>query len=597
MTLIALLVVLSTGFQTPPDTAPALKHAKELLKEHYPPTRVYDKNIGGTTPACEASDVWRCMRGDWSCIDVACLDGDRLELLRRLQALAPEAGNSDWLLRQRVAVALKSGNVQGAAAIAGSCSGEDPWCLMLRGFTRHRLSPGDGVAQFDSAFALLGDSVRCAWTDPRPTAPLDLLDLAGKWRCPADEAQYRRFWWLADPLWSRPGNERYMEHLSRRVMSQMTQDVYALRGARFDPGGRSSLWEAIDGDDPWGIPVRQGFPNSILPLVKSLGGRGKAVTLPAVYVYGGYGFVPDSVRFLHPLSSTAEDWALEWRGAGCASMWTERARRLRRSDSRGWFGRVEDLETCGQERYTPAETWHALPEYQIAGFRRGARLLLASAALVPPEIGPVAQLDAALAVARPQDMSIRVAHATVDALRVSRTRLSVPDTDGRLASLEVIGPGNVARARFAMAPLPPLDEGFGLSDIALVNAGAEPDTAAIEESLLPFRKFTRDQPVGVYLEAYGLRPGEHVDVTLTLGEQGVGVFGKIGRFLHLSSGPQPVKVTWRGQASDVQGSTGPTPLFVTVDLKNVSSGDRRMVVEVKRSDGRVARAVRNIVVG
>src|SRR5690606_37830484 len=114
--------------------------------------------------------------------------------------------------------AVKAGELERARRIAEECA--DHWtCPALRGFVAHQIRPGDGIAQFDSAYAAAPPRARCDWADLYALVGAESIDGQGARGCWTDHFPAERFWWLADPLWSQPGNERLAEHLSRHVMT------------------------------------------------------------------------------------------------------------------------------------------------------------------------------------------------------------------------------------------------------------------------------------------------------------------------------------------------------------------------------------------
>jgi hypothetical protein len=263
------------GIQT--DSTLVLREARRLVAAQYD-----TRNSHFLDEPCEASAFASCMQGDWSCTDVTCppdLSQRRRRLIEQLDDLASAAGNSAWLYRQRVALAVKNQEPDRAMEIAGTCDGQEWWCMALRGFASHQVRPGTGFESFDSAFVLLqahperlqngefawglGPVARCTWTDVRSVAPAELVDQVLGWGCPSGNALRERFWWLADPLWTQDGNGRYAEHLARHVMIRVDLDVLrAVTEARGGTRIEDWMWNAVDLHEAYGFALRQGFPNS-----------------------------------------------------------------------------------------------------------------------------------------------------------------------------------------------------------------------------------------------------------------------------------------------------------------------------------------------
>ncbi|MBX9928034.1 MAG: GWxTD domain-containing protein [Gemmatimonadaceae bacterium] len=117
-----------------------------------------------------------------------------------------------------------------------------PWdapAWMALGLARQRLDSGvTALAAFDSAFALLSDADRARMTRlERLTRSADARVLAKM--DSAHRADVESVFWRAiDPLWSTPGNETYIEFLTRVAYADLmwTMEVPAIRGADTDRG-------------------------------------------------------------------------------------------------------------------------------------------------------------------------------------------------------------------------------------------------------------------------------------------------------------------------------------------------------------------------
>jgi hypothetical protein len=60
--------------------------------------------------------------------------------------------------------------------------------------------------------------------------------------CGERQSFEERFWWLSDPFWSVPGNERFDEHLARNVQARLRDEI--LRVAPQD------FWTNMDEETP-----------------------------------------------------------------------------------------------------------------------------------------------------------------------------------------------------------------------------------------------------------------------------------------------------------------------------------------------------------
>lgn len=314
---------------------------------------------------------------------------------------------------------------------------------------------------------------------------------------------------------------------------------------------------------------------------------GVATRGTALYVNSGYSFTPDAASLRDPVESTADAWAVEVQPAGCSTPWSwraVRAGRSRRADE--WLGQNERMDRCGTERMMPTAEWHNL-DHQTAAFRRDAWMLVASAARIPAEVGPTGILRSALALGEPATLDLTTTAAAIDADRVFRAS-AVIDTAGYVASIEVVGPDAVARARFGVRPQP-LADGFGLSDLALVDPRFESAALAIEDALLPSLVLPRDANVGLYFEVYGIENGESLDLTLTTEKTGAGLVTRIGRFFGLAADERAVEVAWSDPGSE---NARIARRFLNLDLAALDDGEQRITLTVNTADGREARVTR-----
>jgi len=116
----------------------------------------------------------------------------------------------------------------------------DAW--LGRGLANHRLSADSEAAMsFDSALALLPDSTRRYMTRlTRLLKPQDSVLMMKTADLPRQQME-RLFWLTADPLALTPGNEYWLEYLSRVVEADLrwTMEDFNLRGADTD---RGEIW-------------------------------------------------------------------------------------------------------------------------------------------------------------------------------------------------------------------------------------------------------------------------------------------------------------------------------------------------------------------
>jgi hypothetical protein len=519
-----------------------------------------------TAIPCRGESFEDCFTGDWSCRDARFCGFSRqreyrARLIEDLEDLATVAGEAELVYRQRVAFADKHGDHERADSIAHSCAGTEWWCLALRGFTAHRLSPGAGLAAFDSAMSAAPELVRCGWLDPSAVAGQPQGESLG---CDPSDPEVARFWWLADPLWSRAGNERRAEHFTRHVMQRMELDLYPswLEGCTFIPKGYPNSWDRAVVQSQ-SLLRRYRDEGSRMCLDRPSGSssppssRERPRSMRFRYVYGGYSFAPDIARWADPLGSSADDWSLHW--------------------------------DRGDERLVPRERYHDL-DHQTVVLRRGERYRMVAAATLPPELVRLDPPEAALVLGRVEDLELFLAPATLEDARVFRASVEVEE-GGYLASLEVIGPEDVARARHG-APAPSLENGFGVSDLALVDGRFEVDALSLEEALLPSLTLPREGQVGLYFEMYGVTEDEVLEVELTARAIQTSIVGRVLSALRLRSGSSPLRVTWTEPADP--GEEALVRRFFLLEAGSLPAGVSELTLTVHREDGLRASVSREV---
>ena len=133
----------------------------------------------------------------------------RRDLLAALEEAAARLPADGWIAGQRVFYQLEADDAAAALAAARECRGEGWWCRALLGWALH--AGGEFVASesaFHEALAAMPPSERDRWTDLRPLLDGDSARLFEDVPDATRSRLERRYWWLADPLWSLPGNDR-----------------------------------------------------------------------------------------------------------------------------------------------------------------------------------------------------------------------------------------------------------------------------------------------------------------------------------------------------------------------------------------------------
>ena len=151
--------------------------------------------------------------------------GARAALLRDLEKAAATLPGDDWIIGQRVRYLLESRDAS-AIGVARDCRASKWWCEALLGLALH--VTGDFAAA-DSIFAIALDDmpslVRCHWTNLSPLLDDDFRGTYRKMTCAQRAAVNPRMWWIADPLYMTPGNERRTEHFARVMHTALQKDA------------------------------------------------------------------------------------------------------------------------------------------------------------------------------------------------------------------------------------------------------------------------------------------------------------------------------------------------------------------------------------
>lgn len=157
----------------------------------------------------------------------------RAELLSDLEKAGNSVPGDDWIIGQRIRY-LVEGHDSSAVKVARSCKATKWWCDALAGLALH--VGGDYAAAdtaFSAALAEMPSARRCHWLNLGPLLDDDLRGTYRKMSCAEREAADARIWWIADPLYMTPGNERRTEHFSRVLHTLLQEDAANTYGSRW----------------------------------------------------------------------------------------------------------------------------------------------------------------------------------------------------------------------------------------------------------------------------------------------------------------------------------------------------------------------------
>lgn len=529
----------------------------------------------------------------------------RAALLDRLAALARAAPGDSWIIGQQLRFTVEQHDTTAARALATRCPPSDAWCGMLRGWTEAQL--GDlarAEAAFDSALAAMPDQERCRWTDIEPL--LDGRRARSHYHalpCPDRAREERRFWWLADPMLSEPGNARRAEHFARRVTVALHAavpqddrmhwspayggDALAAMIVRF--GWPAYFWWAGEDEDASHRDWTQQQPErwSVPPT---------ATFWSAEYSLGRLQLTPDESQWDDPFAAGA---------------WTATDAVAPLAHPRRWKPR---------EHWVPPVPLALLADEQVALLRRAEGTLVVVATdpasvvgrrlLVPDGDSLVAALvlttspDSTLVLAERRVAASGLVTVSGLARRGGPALLAVELRPARAPA------GNAApnvprrRARVALtlpSSLTGMDDGErAISTPVLLEAGNARDgevddsLPALAQRMLGGTTLTdgahrSDARVALYWESYGWRAGDTLEVTLRVRRVDRGALSRLAGALRVpglgSEGSDAAAVHWTELPRGTTRADAPRLRMWTrtLDLRTLPAG--RYEVEVSVSHG------------
>lgn len=433
----------------------------------------------------------------------------RRNLLALLDSAAAALPGDLFVSGQRVRFAIDADDLTTAALAAGNCDADPARCGLLQGYVLLRVGL---VAAADSAFlaaaALMAEGERCRWNDIGLLLEPEHRRRYRALPCAARSAREAAFWWLSDPLYIEPGNERRAEHFARKVRLVLQQAIGEDERQRWTPEhGGPAAEEAL---------VRYGWPSRMYwggqRVDLSHGGwlaqHGADTAPPYVvreYTRGRLHPVPAQSALDEPFAATAGDWQL-----------------AAPAEDEDWWPREHYARDGGGIVQLPDGQWAMLRR------RDHARFVWAGA-LDPPLPGRArdAPLEAELLEGRTVGEMTRAGRFAARA--GGRLLVDAPLAEGRaLIAVEVSGDSvqPAARTRFGVhvaAPLAALGRGRALSQPLLydppADAGAELSDDAAIARMLGTTTLGAQRRVGVYWEAYGFAPDDTIDIEVQVSRE------------------------------------------------------------------------------
>ena len=533
---------------------------------------------------------------------------ERDSLLDRLGVAAARFPADGWITGQRVRFHLDQQEPAKALAAADLCAAQAAWCQSLRGVALERLARFDeaelafrgaqrsalggndrgesalggnagGNALSENALAC-GDAFVLRIVDDRTRRSLSELD------CRARLASLDTLWWLADPLWSDAGNDRFVAHHSRHT--------WTILRAAVERDERFSWREASGGDAMREVIVRYGWPthtywggrflDDTISLNREAARRIPDPPYPALeYSPDRMTFIPSWDVFSRPFDAAAAAWTIGRPAESSLDAWwpDEHMRRL------------------------PAV--RPMPDGQLALLRRDSGMLVALAidAPAPDQAADADQAAVATMVAGFGPGNTRVIErAPVENGATLRISGHAPWQAFVLSvELESRVPHEPTR-RMRAGVRPPqalISSEVALSDPLLLHSRGTDERGALSpvEALALMRgslDVQRSAPVGLYWETYGLAMSDTVDIAVEIvRDERASLLRRAGAVLGLTDGLRDsVAVRWREPSAErnvtiVPGGTSTIARAVELDLRNVAPGDYLLRVEVRGPGGRTAR--------
>ena len=540
----------------------------------------------------------------------------RQSLIAAFETGARVLPENPWVVGQLVRLLVDQRSLDRAREVARACRAGAQWCAQLLGYVlaeRGEFAAADSV--FASVLARMAPAERCAWSDMSlllDTVPRRSYVAAP---CAARDSLNAIVWWLADPMYSEPGNERRVEQFARKVGIALRSALE--RDERYDwrPGtGMDGMTEMVE---------RYGWPSYSFWAYAFVAGAidMSYARLDTAYhiAYATFEYAGERLQTFPawsavsaPLTSRASDWSIvdphkpvppvTYRGDRVA----QELVRLTSKVSEWW----------PQQHFAPRAPIAQLPDGQTVFLRRQDHAVFAAAYNVAPAVFGSAgrRVDATVVTTWSPD-SARVNGTASGTVGSTLTAFTPIESRPAIAAVEFSGvPGGPSggRTRFGVAPPAPLSQmaasDVAVSDLVLLRPPLSGDEyprepERIVASMAPSASFAKSRRLGVYWETYGFAPTDSVELAVWIERYTPqGILRRFGIALSVATDQNtPIAHAWTEtslgrNAYVLRGGVPIVGRTVLLDISAVARGDYWLDIVVRKPGRDPVRARRAIVI-
>jgi hypothetical protein len=530
---------------------------------------------------------------------------------------AREFPGSAWVIGQLVRLLVDQRELGRALAAAQGCRAAPVWCAQLLGYVH--AERGNWVradSAFETAARAMSPPERCAWNDA--SVLLDSLAVATYLAvpCAGRDSVNAILWWLSDPMYTEPGNERRAVHYARRIGIALRSGL--LYDERYDwrpIAGRDGMTEMIE---RYGWPAYSywayGFLASAVDLAMARFDSTHHIAYTTFeYTGGRLQTVPVWRAIADPLKSASGDWAISDPRKPVPRV-TYRDDRV----SREFVQVVSKVsEWWPRQHFAPSAPLAQIPDGQTAFLRRDANVIFATAnPIAPGDFGSTRRSISGTLMITSQPDDVRVVANARGVVGAPLVLFGPIESRPTLAAVEfpavsATGPAG-GRTRFSVAPPAPLSSmrsgEFAISDLVVLTPPSAGDQYPAEtERVLPFMAgsttFARGRRVGVYWETYGFAPDDSVEFAVWIERYTAqGLLRRFGIALNVATDRNtPVAQSWTEtrlgrNANVIPGRVPVIGRSIVLDASALTPGEYWLDVVARKPGSEPVRSRRSIVI-